>query len=105
MESSKEGTVMMSLQDLKSIHYDEVDWTVLLHRLMFKPNSTHIIKDDHMIVTRPSYIATLKDLMTKTAPRTVANLLSSSKQLRLYLRKNILVKKTKLKLKIWLTSL
>ena len=66
---------MMSLQDLKSIHYDEVDWTVLLHRLMFKPNSTHIIKDDHMVVTRPSYIATLKDLMTKTAPRTVANLI------------------------------
>ena len=75
MQSSQERTVSLSLKDLKKSHYDEVDWTLLLNRLMFNKNSTSRITEDQMVVTKPSYIAKLKDLMTKTPPKIVANLL------------------------------
>ena len=78
MSQSKLGQTMMTIKELNDKYYAGVDWVTLISSLMFSSKSKAAIKEDQLIVTNPDFIVKLKNLMEKTPPKTVANLIGFS---------------------------
>ena len=65
MPPYKVEQTMMSIKELKESHYDDVDWLTLINSFMFSSKSKKRVNEDQMIVTNPTFISKLRDLLKK----------------------------------------
>ena len=73
LPQAKVKPTMMTIKELKDSLYADVDWVTLINSLMFRSGSKVAIDQDQIIVTNPTFITKLKELMEKTPSKTVAN--------------------------------
>ena len=78
MPPYKVEQTMMSIKELKESHYDDVDWLTLINSFMFSSKSKKRVNEDQMIVTNPTFISKLRDLLKKAPSKTVANAIGFS---------------------------